>query len=113
MENATLIETANLLQQSWGLNLAGDPSQRSWEDLALALEAHLAHLLAHDFAHLVNVMYRLDVPEQRFNLAMAAPTLGERAHLLADAVLARERLRAEMRIRYSSPPSADTSGESI
>jgi hypothetical protein len=107
MEDDTLLDqTSSLLRQHWGLTLA---SHLTWEELHAMLGAHLAYMLAQDFAHLVNVMYRLDVPEARFNTALHAPTLELRASLLADAVLARERLRAEMRLRYANPGASTRS----
>lgn len=111
MEDALLHVTADLLEQDWSLTLADAPSGRSWEQLRTVLAQHLAVMLADDFARLVNVMYRLDVPEQDFRTALAAPTLEVRAQALTDAVLARERLRAEMRIRYSSSSPAGPRAE--
>ena len=111
MDDALILATADLLEKNWSLVASEDPSRRSWEALHAMLKQHLADLLAHDFARLVNIMYRLDVPEQRFRTALAAPTLEARAHILADAVLARERLRAEMRVRYSPTSSAGPQAE--
>jgi hypothetical protein len=111
MEDALLHATADLLERDWSLTLADGPSGRSWEQLRTVLAQHLAVMLVDDFARLVNVMYRLDVPEQSFRTALAAPTLEARAQALTDAVLARERLRAEMRIRYSSSSSSGPRAE--
>ncbi len=106
MEDALLITTTSLLQRDWGLPIAQDTHDRSWEALSVLLAQHLAELLERDLPRLVNILYRLDVPEQHFHAAMSAPSLGERSRQLADAVLARERLRAEMRLRYSSTPTS-------
>lgn len=106
MEDALLTTTTSLLQRDWGLHIAPATAGRSWDALSALLEQHLAELLERDLPRLINIMYRLDVPEQHFHAAMSAPSLGERARQLADAVLARERLRAEMRLRYSSNPAS-------
>lgn len=99
-------QTAALLQQHWGISL---PQERTWEDLRQALHIQLSKMLAEDFQGLVNAMYRLDVPEQQFRAAMDAPHTQAVVEQLTEAVLNRELLRAEMRIRFSSPSQPNTS----
>ncbi len=109
MENAPIIaETASLLQQNWGLPMhAAD----SWEKLRLALEPHIAYLLLHDFNTLVNAMYRLDVPDTRFRAALALSSPDLVASTLTQAVLDRERQRAETRLRYRSASNTTPTDE--
>jgi hypothetical protein len=54
------IQVSNELNKEWGLTLAPDTSR---EYMLQALTNRINELILHDFAYLVQVLYRLDVNE--------------------------------------------------
>lgn len=61
------------------------------------LSARISDWLEHDFTHLTNLMYRIDVGEHAFTEALASQNPSKR---LAELVLQRELQKARTRIAY-------------
>lgn len=85
------------LSKNWGLT--HDPSL-SMEDLRRVLRSRIKELLQDDFHALVQLMYRLDIDENRFHSAMSAPGSDERVNTLTDLIIERELQRIEFRRKY-------------
>lgn len=66
------------------------------------IKERLRYLLDHDFAHLLRLMYRLDIEEKAFAKALSMP---EPADTLAQMVLQRELQKAKTRIAYQKQPT--------
>ena len=98
METEDIDKAASLLQKNWDLL---PPSDLDWESLLAALRVQMEHMLMNDFERLVQSMYRLDVAESRFQLALALPSVPERAAALATIVLDRELQRLATWRKYS------------
>ena len=98
MENQDLEKTAGLLLKNWGMVA---PDQLDWESLRRALVLQMRAMITQDFERLVQAMYRLDVAEPKFHLALSLPTVDERAVALAAVVLQRELQRLETWRKYS------------
>lgn len=73
----------------------------SWEALEERLAVVLEDWLAHRFAELTQLAYRLDLPEERFHAALQGRSLQEAARSLAGAFIEREIQRAETRARWN------------
>lgn len=99
MENQDIEGTARLLQKNWDLT---PPAEMDWETLRKALVLQLGHMMAHDMERLVQSMYRLDVSEAKFHVAMGLPSASERSEALAQVVLERELQRLATWRRYSN-----------
>jgi hypothetical protein len=99
METQDISKAARLLQKNWDLV---PPPQLDWEGLRLALKQQLHHMLVADFERLVQTMYRLDVNEGKFLLALELITVEERAEALAHIVMERELQRLATWQKYSS-----------
>ncbi|HSI90273.1 MAG TPA: hypothetical protein VK927_04110 [Adhaeribacter sp.] len=92
-----LVEAVN---RNFGLKLRRKlfPEAEFLEILTLAI----ANLLQHDLQKLLSLLYRLDVNETHFRQALLADDSRQIAHNIAKLVLAREKLRIEIRQRYQN-----------
>lgn len=98
-----ITETAFLLNKDFGqeeetsLNLNKSLTQN---DLKSYLQFAIAWYIETDFHALVNIFYRLDIHEQKFNTLMQECVGDELTSGLADLVLDREMQKAKTRIAY-------------
>lgn len=98
-----LNETAFLLNKDFGqeeetaLKLNADLNSN---DLKNYLKHTIAWYLEYNFHALVNIFYRLDIPEQKFNTYMQQLVGEELTDALADLVLEREMQKAKTRLAY-------------
>jgi hypothetical protein len=60
----------------------------------------IAHLMESNFEKLCQAMYRLDVPESKFDIAMNGNDLSEIPYAIADLVIEREMQKVRTRIMY-------------
>ncbi|MBN1652133.1 MAG: hypothetical protein JW857_12440 [Bacteroidales bacterium] len=96
-------ETALLLNKDFGqeeetaLKLREDLTKN---DLKKYLQFAIAWYIETDFHALVNIFYRLDIHEQKFNALMQQCVGDELTSGLADLVLEREMQKAETRLAY-------------
>lgn len=84
-----------------------EPTTNEYESLDRStLEKRLGHyiqdLLEHDFTKLTNLIYRHDVNEAKFNLALERSSLKLQAQAIATLVIERELQKIETRKKYSS-----------
>ncbi len=96
-------EAAILLNKDFGqeeeaaLKLRNDLTKN---DLKKYLQHTIAWYIEFDFHTLVNIFYRLDIHEQKFNTLMQECIGDELTSGLADLVLEREMQKAETRLAY-------------
>jgi hypothetical protein len=72
------------------------------DDLKKKLEKIVAYLLDNDFERLLNAMYRLDINEEKFKMALSG--IGEHAISaeITDLIISREIQKLKTRIKYRS-----------
>lgn len=98
-----ITETAILLNKDFGqeeetaLNLSKSLTEN---DLKSYLQNVIASYIESDFHALVNIFYRLDIHEHKFNTLMQEKLGDELTSGLADLVLEREMQKAKTRIAY-------------
>lgn len=98
-----IAETALLLNKDFGqeeetaLKLRDDLTKN---DLKSHLQNVIALYIESDFHALVNIFYRLDIHEQKFNAIMDTQMGDELTSNLADLVLEREIQKAKTRLEY-------------
>lgn len=98
-----ITETAFLLNKDFGqeeetaLKLRNDLTEN---DLKSYLQKTIAWYIEYDFHALVNIFYRLDIHEQKFNTLLAERIGDELTSGLADLVLERETQKARSRMAY-------------
>lgn len=98
-----IAETALLLNKDFGqeeetaLKLRDDLTKN---DLKSHLQFAIAWYIESDFHALVNIFYRLDIHEQKFNAIMDTQMGDELTSNLADLVLEREMQKAKTRLEY-------------
>lgn len=66
------------------------------------LKKRVQYFLDHDFGHLLNAMYRIDVPEPKLKKILNQAEPEELATEISEAIISRERAKMETRLRYSS-----------
>lgn len=71
------------------------------ETLLKKLTSIVRYLLEKDFGKLLQVLYRIDIPEEKLKAALAADQ-AEPAVLISQMILDREMQKVETRKRYSS-----------
>ncbi len=67
------------------------------------LVTHVNEMLVHDFAGLVNLLYRFDVPEDRIRQAVSANPGTDAANLIARLLLERHLQKLKFRKQFVSP----------
>lgn len=92
-------ELAHLIAKDFSLEKASDVTRANTEsELLKALTAVLNYLLEKDFNNLLNILYRIDVDEQKVKeiFALEAPVAPE----LAKAILERQKQKIFYRTSY-------------
>ena len=90
------------LSKNWGL--IAEPAF-TMDDLHSALSVRIREMLQEDLHGLVQTMYRLDIDEHKFHLAMAKPGLELQARTLTDLIIERELQRIKFRQQYRNKPN--------
>lgn len=72
----------------------------SWDNLHARLSSLIQHLLQHDFKHLLQVVYFVDINEQQFKEIMQIPDLILITDRLTDLILEREIQKAHYRTQH-------------
>lgn len=75
----------------------------SFEEVLVYLEGAISHLLDHDFERLLQIMYRIDIDENRFKEVLQSEESKEIAAKLARMVLDRELEKVRTRAEYKVP----------
>lgn len=76
------------------------PDVPTLEGLREVLAAHLAHVLDHRYGRLSEMLYRIDLDEQRVNQLMAEAPIDAIPHELADMIIERTIQKMRTRERY-------------
>lgn len=103
MNELKIIEISkDLIQKDFGLDDEIDFAEAVDENILLNnLIKVVQYLLDHDFERLLNVMYRVDLPENRVEKVLSAGDPENLSRELSVMILARERGKAITRIQYS------------
>lgn len=73
------------------------PSLTEQEEHRKELAAYLNHLIANDFPALVQVLYRVDVPEQKLKTVLKENPQADAGELLAELLMQRQKEKAATR----------------
>jgi len=92
----------NKIQQSLVEPLAKEYETLSRDELKMRLQVFIANLLENNFEKLCAMIYRHDVLESKFNIALQDGTIDEQADRIAVLVLERELEKVETRRKYKS-----------
>lgn len=77
-----------------------EPSLIDEQQFLKTLEQHFSYLLDNDFERLLQIMYRIDVPEREFALTLQPKTERTVANELAELVYKRLLLKIKIREKY-------------
>ncbi len=66
------------------------------------LEKEIQYLLDHDFQKLIQILYRIDIPEEKAKEILNNTNPGQMSTSFAELIIARELLKVEMRRKYKS-----------
>ena len=78
----------------------------SFEEVLAYLEGAISHLLDHDFERLLQIMYRIDIDENRFKEVFQSEESKEIVAKLARMVLDRELEKVRTRAEYKGPDAS-------
>ena len=87
--------TGELLSKEFGLNPVLDATQ-----IQEVLEARIVYLLLNEMETLLQLLYKIDVNEQKVKAAFAQSTPQDIAPELAKLIIVRMRQKAETRLKY-------------
>jgi hypothetical protein len=87
--------TGELLSKEFGLNPVLDATQ-----IQEVLEARIVYLLLNEMETLLQLLYKIDVNEQKVKVAFAQSTPQDIAPELAKLIIVRMRQKAETRLKY-------------
>ena len=85
----------------WGKEL---PANRK-ETIRSRLSKELNHLLLHDFGALVQLLYRVDVPEAKVKDVLQQNPTTDAGDLLADLLIQRQEEKKAVFKTFDSPPA--------
>ena len=91
--------SSQLVNQYFGIESFGD--DLSYDLLLDRLRSQIRYMLDDDFQGLLNAMYRIDVDERKFSLALEMGKPDEVSRNVAELILDRIILKAKTRIKYS------------
>ena len=92
---------ALLFIQDWNASLSPERKEESKKQLA----TYINELLLHDFEKLVQVLYRVDVSEQKLKSVLMANKGKDAGELIADMLIKRQ--EEKLATRQSFPPAND------
>jgi len=81
------------------------PSEKKIQ-LKRQLAAYLNELLLHDFASLIQLLYRVDVSEAKLKAVLKENPTQDAGDLMADLVIQRQQEKQAMRDRFHFPTDA-------
>ena len=86
------------------LNLESEKSMveiKHLDELKEKLEKIVAYLLDNDFERLLNAMYRLDISEEKFKMALSGLSGNSISKEITELIIGREVRKLETRAKYS------------
>lgn len=102
-------ETTTLIQKDF--DLLEQPTALTAEDLLAFLEEVVTHLLEHQMERLFQILYRLDIGEERVHQALHPDAKMLPAQALAQLIFEREQQKAQTRLLYQNTSAADETDE--
>ncbi|HMO32855.1 MAG TPA: hypothetical protein PKE63_11060 [Lacibacter sp.] len=96
------------LQESLSLAV---PDSVSEAELLDVLTHRINHLLVHDFQHLVQLLYRMDVPEQKLKQLLRQHPDTDAARIIATLVVERQQQKLETRKQFRQKNEEGTEEE--
>ena len=98
------MDDASIIIQEWGL----DPALHSKEAILEALRARISELVIKDPMAFIQLMYRLDIAEDRLGLVIDEPNADQ---MIAQMIWDRQLQKSV--IRKMTPPRTDTGDEDL
>lgn len=99
------METAVIkyLAEHFDLRLPEKPDQ---EQLVMTLAEKINYLIIHDFTHLVGVLYRIDVSEQKLKTLLRQNPEADAGRIIASMIIERqlEKIRSRKNFRENNVP---------
>lgn len=80
-----------------------DSLQMSWEELVKFLSIHVKYLLDNDMNTLLNILYRIDIPEEKVKQILHYSSPENMSNELAEVIIQRQKQKAETRLKYAKP----------
>ena len=105
MENTELIQDIN---KTLALEL---PEKISSEALHTTLSAHINQLIKNNFEALVNLLYKIDVDENKLKFYLVDNPGEDAGKVIASLIIERLHQKAIFKTRFSSKPSAEDNEE--
>jgi hypothetical protein len=96
---------AEQLIKQWNVSLSADRKT----ELKKQLAAYLNNLLLHNFAQLIQLLYRVDVSEKKLTAMLAENKTIDAGELLADLLIKRQ--EEKLAARQSFPPADNISDD--
>ncbi len=93
-------ESIRLINKDFNLADAELADVNSLEELKKALARVVQYLIDHDLNRLINAMYRIDIPQHKFERVLTGEKPDLIATSLADLILEREKQKVITRWRY-------------
>ena len=101
MKDKVIEQTAEIIARDLNLspNFSGQGLE-TLEDIKTRLEPVIGHLLDHEFERLLQVLYRIDVDEDKVREVLTQSTPGKIAREITDLVIERQRQKIITRNWY-------------
>jgi hypothetical protein len=91
--------SSKLISQYFGLETYSD--ELTYQLLLEKVTTQVKYMLDDDFQGLLNAMYRIDIDERKFSLALETGQPDDVAKNVAELILERVVLKAKTRLKYS------------
>ncbi|MFT7234114.1 MAG: hypothetical protein ACI8TA_003343 [Cyclobacteriaceae bacterium] len=95
-------ESYALIRKNFDLNNELDENSDGFQQLFVILRQEVQKLLDHDFNHLLNILYRIDIAESRLKHILEISKPEEIADELTREIIDRHRQKVITRLRYNS-----------
>lgn len=103
MDEVTLVRNSfQLIRKDFGLeeDLDFKKGENESDRLEDFLTKHVDYLLDHDFNRLLNILYRIDIPENQLKELLQESNQGEIARNMAIAIITRQKQKVITRQKY-------------
>ncbi|MBS1596619.1 MAG: hypothetical protein JST75_00230 [Bacteroidetes bacterium] len=80
-------QIANYLHDQWSIELKDQPTI---EEIKEKLSQHISYLINHDFAGLINMLYKIDVSEKKLKSLLKENTDADAGNIIAGLIIERQ-----------------------
>jgi len=104
-DNSNLTEITTLqhiCSMDFQINPEENPEHKNFKDVIVWLQKEIQYLLDNNFEKLLNIMYRIDIGEDRFREALSNQRSKDISYELAELVVERELQKVRSRKKYQS-----------